>query len=507
MKDAQQIRMMLQAVVELEKYCAQTPDPEIPSIKAAVEKLRQQMTQFADGFIDFRNIIDHLPDEFYVTDNTGCTLYINEAYSKGTGIQADEVVGKRMDELEQYFSKPVVPMVIERKEIVNTLASVKTINRQVFLRGVPVFDSDGELEYVVANDHDSIYLTQLKEQFETLQAAKSKNDAEIQYLRQQQNGQRKICFKSRPMARIMELVEKIAPSDATVLITGESGTGKEVIADAIYERSSRVKQPFIKINCAAIPAQLLESELFGYEEGAFTGANKKGKIGLFELANHGTIFLDEIGDMSKDLQSKVLRTLQQQEIIRVGGKKAIKLDLRIIAATNKDLKKEVQEKRFREDLYYRLNVVPIEIPPLRERPDDIKPLAQHFLERFCRQYHKSVSLSSDVIKSLMSYPWPGNIRELENFMERLAVIHTNGKISKEEVLPMLNPHWNEIELEVQDMGTLKDTIHAVERNCILRALRKYGSKRKAAKVLGVSHSTLVLKCQQLGVNEMMTPEK
>lgn len=500
MKDSQQLQRILQDAAELAAHLEAIPGHS-PAL-AALQTLTGRLSRFSECFIDFRDIVDHLPDEFYVTDGAGRTLYINEAYSRETGIQPEDVVGKRMDELQQYFSEPVVPMVIEKKAVVHTVATVKTVNKKVFLTGVPVPDSDGSLKYVVVNDHDSSYISRLQKQFEALQAAKSKDDAEIQYLRQQQNGQRQICYQSKAMARIMELVEKIAPIDATVLITGESGTGKEVIADAIYQRSSRSDKPFIKINCAAIPAQLLESELFGYEEGAFTGANRKGKIGMFELANHGTIFLDEIGDMPLDLQSKLLRALQQQEIIRVGGKKAIKLDLRIIAATNKNIQNEVREKRFREDLYYRLNVVPVELPPLRDRPEDIRPLTPHFLDIFCKRYHKSVSLSADVIKCFLSYPWLGNIRELENFIERLVVISVGGSVTRQDVLPLLRVHPEKAP-GYQDMGTLKQTVQAVERDCILRTIQRCGSKRKAAKALGISHSTLVLKCQQLGINELL----
>ena len=505
-KDARQIQAISEKLSELAASCSELPPaPQTAALRDGLRGLEEAVSRFARGFIDFRDIVDHLPYEFYITDGEGRTLYINEAYSKGTGIQWKDVIGKRVDELEQLFTEPVVPLVIAQRKIVQTLATVKTVNKQVLLTGVPIFDAEENLKYVVANDHDSAYIRRLQEQFDTLQAAKSKDDAEIRYLRGLQNGQRELCFRSKAMGRIMELVEQIAPVNATVLITGESGTGKEVIADAIYQRSSRVNKPFIKINCAAIPPQLLESELFGYEEGAFTGANKKGKMGMLELANHGTIFLDEIGDMSMDLQSKMLRALQQQEIIRVGGKKAIKLDLRIIAATNKNLPEEVREKRFREDLYYRLNVVPIQLPALRERSEDIKPLTEHFLALFCKRYHKDISITADAVKCFLSYPWPGNIRELENFVERLVVIHTGKRVTRQDVLPLLNLPVQGDTPSYPEMDTLKHTVQAVERDCILRAIRNYGSKRKAAKALGISHSTLVLKCQQLGINELLDP--
>lgn len=240
------------------------------------------------------------------------------------------------------------------------------------------------------------------------------------------------------MAPIWSLIHHIAPTDATVLITGESGTGKEVLADEIFRNSNRKNERFVKLNCASIPAQLFESELFGYEKGAFSGANAKGKPGLFELANHGTLLLDEIGDMPLDLQVKLLRAIQTKEITRIGGIKPIHLDVRIIAATNCNLKAKVADGTFRQDLFYRLNVVPIKIPPLRERKDDIEALCDFFIRKFSEKYHSSFSLTELQLDYLRSYNWPGNIRELENIMEYLVICSSGvGAVNNEMITNLL----------------------------------------------------------------------
>ncbi len=241
----------------------------------------------------------------------------------------------------------------------------------------------------------------------------------------------KIIFSSPKMEEVVRMAIKVAPSDVTVLITGESGVGKELIAELIHERSERKDKPLIKINCAAIPDPLLESELFGYKKGAFTGAitDKRGK---FELADGGTIFLDEIGDMSLHLQAKILRTIQSKEIEPIGGTPK-KVDVRIIAATNKNLENEVREGRFREDLLYRLNVVPIHVPSLRERKEDIQPLVEHFLDLFNKKHGKNISISKEAMRIMENYSWPGNVRELENIIERLVIMSYDLVITPEDI--------------------------------------------------------------------------
>jgi len=303
------------------------------------------------------------------------------------------------------------------------------------------------------------------------------------------------------MQKVFEIVEKVADTDSTILILGESGTGKELIAKAIHYNSYRRERPFIPVNCAAIPSELLESELFGHEKGAFTNAIRT-RIGRFELANGGTVFLDEIGDMSPLLQSKLLRVLQERQFERIGGIKTIKTDIRVIAATHQDLKLAVQQKRFREDLYYRLNVIPMKVPPLRERKSDIPLLAHHFLDHFNRSKKKRIrGISDEAMERLMQYDWPGNVRELENTIERLVILVDHDVITPadlpEKFHPLPQPEPPKMP-EIPEEGISLDTaVNEFERNLILQALVKTGwVKNKAARLLNLNRTTLIEKIKR-----------
>ena len=309
----------------------------------------------------------------------------------------------------------------------------------------------------------------------------------------------KIIGKSPLLERVLQTVSRIASTHAPVLITGESGTGKEVITNQIYQASKRFGKPFLKVNCAAIPDTLMESELFGYEPGAFTGASKSGKTGIFELANGGTLMLDEIGEMSVQMQTKLLRVLQNHEITKIGGHKAIPVDVRIIAATNKNLLQCIEEHTFREDLYYRLNVVPIQLVPLRERKSDIEVLFYHFFEKYTKKYNKPIEIYSDALHLLENYNWPGNIRELENVTERLVVINQNNIIDKKTVALVLGIRDTNSYAHPEDEYNLKASTIALEKHIIEKALATFHTKRKAATALGIDHSTLVKKCQRYGI--------
>uniref|UniRef100_A0A7V4N534 Sigma-54-dependent Fis family transcriptional regulator n=1 Tax=Thermodesulfobacterium geofontis TaxID=1295609 RepID=A0A7V4N534_9BACT len=314
------------------------------------------------------------------------------------------------------------------------------------------------------------------------------------------------------MKRIYELAKKVAPSSSTILILGESGTGKEVLAKYIHFCSKR-KGPFVPINCAAIPEELLEAELFGYEKGAFTGAIKS-KPGKFELANQGTIFLDEIGDLSPKLQAKLLRVIQEKQVERLGGDKAIKIEVRIIAATNKDLEKEVKEGRFREDLFFRLNVIPLTLPPLRERKEDIPLLVKFFLKRLCeREGIEEKTITPSALEKLINYHWPGNIRELENLIERLVILSENNIIGVKDLsISSLDLKFPIREGLIEKKETwVKYTLpeiseEGIELNKLLREIEIYylkkaleiskGTKTKAAKLLGLNRTTFIEKLKK-----------
>ena len=324
-----------------------------------------------------------------------------------------------------------------------------------------------------------------------------------------------IIGKSSALQEVFRILAKVAPADSTVLVTGESGTGKELLVRALHRNSTRADKPFVPINCGAIPRELLESELFGHEKGAFTHAIRT-KIGRFELAHGGTVFLDEIGEMDLSLQVKILRVLQEREFERVGGAKTIKTDVRVVAATNRDLEEEVRRGAFREDLFYRLNVIPITLPPLRERGDDVLVLARHFLRNFCANRRASaLEMAEDVRDILARYSWPGNVRELENFMERMSILCEGDHIGLVDVpdkilretgveVPKRPPapvdagfRWPELrDLREQSLG-LKEFLDHVEERLLTEALGEVdGVKNKAAEVLGIKRTTLIEKLKK-----------
>ena len=320
-----------------------------------------------------------------------------------------------------------------------------------------------------------------------------------------QEGFNEIVGTSAALKTVLNEVKVVAPTDSTVLLLGETGTGKELIARAILNLSSRANRPFVKLNCAAIPSGLLESELFGHEKGAFTGAIAR-KIGRFELANGGTLFLDEVGDISLELQSKLLRVLQEQEFERLGSTRTIRADVRVVAATNRDLAQMVAEKKFREDLYFRLNVFPIQIPPLRDRVEDIPPLVRHYVDTYAQRTNKQIeTISEEAMAELCRYSWPGNVRELQNFIER-AVILTSGKV--------LWMQTSDLELYAPIASATPEALEDVEREHILQMLRQtgglVGGRHGAALRLGLKRTTLVSRMQKLGITpdrKRTSPEK
>ncbi len=319
----------------------------------------------------------------------------------------------------------------------------------------------------------------------------------------------KMIGYSDGMKKVFDTIEKVATSDSTVMIYGESGTGKELVARAIHFNSERSDASLVAVNCGAIPEELLESELFGHEKGAFTGAIRS-RIGRFELANGGTIFLDEIGDMSPALQVKVLRVLQEKQFERIGGVKTLQVDVRIIAATNQDLEKAIEEKRFREDLFYRINVIPVNIPPLRERKVDIPILANHFLRKFNKLKRRAVNeISAVAMECLLKYPWPGNVRELENLIEMLVVLKEDGTIDASDLPDKIAVSCAQIQsrndIEITDDGIdLNLLIDNFERDLLSRALEKAGgAKNKAAKLLNLNRTTFVEKLKRFKIGQQV----
>lgn len=458
--------------------------------------------ELLNHFIDFEEICDNLPDAIYIADKKGTTVYVNDSYQQMSGVNKKEVLGENVHQInreKKLYSNGVIPSVLKNKKHVETIGTMIRTQTPVYINGFPVFDENGDLKYAVACDRNTDQLEIVKDQLIRLKDSRQLQEDELQYLRTQQLKQSELIFKSPQMYQAVSAALAVAPTDATVLITGESGTGKELIANQIYQAGSRRDKAFLKVNCAAIPDTLMESELFGYEPGSFTGASRKGKTGIFELANHGTLMLDEIGEMPVPMQAKLLRVLQNHEVNRIGGSKPVPVDVRIIAATNRNLLQCVKENTFREDLYYRLNVIPIHLAPLRERREDIEVLADHFLKIFCKKYNKQIEMYSSAFHMLNEYDWPGNTRELENIIERVVVINNTGSIDDKLIARVLGITPGSTMAETEQASNLKAATAALERRMILQALEKYASKRKAAAALGIDHSTLIKKCQRYGI--------
>ena len=461
--------------------------------KINLEKIYTELTQLKDLERELNEIIEFSADSIYVTDGKGNALRVNEAFEKITGIKKEQVLGKNgMDlEKEKIFEPSVTPIVLKEKREVTIIQKINN-SRQAIVTGVPIFHENGEIFRIVLN-------------------AKSIGDSEIltkYFLRKQSYSTNKksplikeeeaLVFNSYRFRELIKMVHNIAPVDSTILMTGESGVGKSYLAKYIHNASLRSSKRFIEINCGAIPESLLESELFGYEGGAFTGANNKGKPGLIEMAEGGSLFLDEIGAMPLNLQVKLLQVIQNRQITRVGGTEPINVDIRIIAASNEDIKTLVKHSKFREDLYYRLNVIPIHIPPIRKRKDDIIPLANHFLKIYTHKYNKKISFSADAFEEMKTYSWPGNIREIENFIERVVVTSNGEEVQRKDIEDNFTEkdNLNHQPIIVNKIMPLKEAQSEVERILTIMAYTNCPNSYKMASMLGISQSGAHRKIQQ-----------
>lgn len=436
---------------------------------------------------ELESIFESSYDEIFVVDGQGIAIKVNSACERNYGLKATEIIGKSVFELEKMgiFTPSVTREVLAKKERITLVQETKA-GRHLLVTATPVFNQEGELIRVVCNSRDLTELLTLKEQIDEQEKLIKEYNHQLKEIKEKEAIYTEVIYESKEMHRVIQLIEKVATVDSTVLLLGESGVGKSLLAQKIHERSSRKNEKFITLNCGAIPENLLESELFGYEEGSFSGARKGGKPGILELADRGTLFLDEIGELPLNLQVKLLHVLQDKTFQRIGGTEDIVVDVRIIAATNKDLEQMVKEKRFREDLYYRLHVIPIEIPPLRKRRKDIYPLLQFYVDKLNKKYNKNHQLDSKTVSILLDYAWPGNIRELENIVERL-IVTADSPIIIPEQLPshLLKTEQNE---DVQDVS-LKQWLEEKEKELITRMYDKYGSSYKVAEVLQISQSS------------------
>jgi len=438
-------------------------------------------------------ILDFSPDGFVISDGDGIIIRDNKSSHEMLGIKEESLVGVSVDSLIKYGYKEesVTQKVLEKKVPISIIQHLKT-GRDIVHTGTPIFNESGNIYRVIANMRDLTELNFLREQLKAAQNLSVKYLNELEQFRKEQL-RSDLIFQSPIMEEKIETAIKVAKVNSTVLLLGESGVGKEQIAGIVHEASNRVQNPFIKFNCASIPANHIESELFGDEGGTFTDGNKEGRPGLFEIADQGTLFLDEIAELPFDMQSKLLRVLQEKEIYRVGGRKPIKLDVRIISATNKDLEQMVKDGQFRRDLFYRLNVISIWIPPLRERKADIPPMVYHFLGKYNQMYDKSKKLTPQLMERLIYCEWDGNIRELENTIERLVVL---SHLDLVDVDFLTKGAHNKSSFKEPTTLNLRDVLDETEKNLILRVYHECKSTRKAATILGVDQSTIVKKMKK-----------
>lgn len=471
---------------------------------ASAERLRKVLRALKS--IPLEPLLDELEEAVVAVDLDGIIFYVNPAYTKILGVPAGKILGKDMHIVENGAS--LLEVLHTGTPIVREKQLVQTVQRYVSVRMFPLM-REGRLAGAASVFRDTTEVNRLNLELErtTQVAAEYDRQLKAQAILKQGN----IIGESRSFVSGVAKASAIANSDATVLLRGESGVGKEVFARLIYRNSARKDKPFLAMNCAAIPESLIESELFGYEEGAFTGARRGGQMGKFQLAEGGTLFLDEIGDMPLPMQAKLLRVLQEGEIEKLGRQKPIKVDVRLIAATNQPLEDMIAEGRFRQDLFYRLNVVPIEIPPLREREHDVVLLAAFYLKKYNQKYGKQVRLSEAVYQMFLRYGWPGNVRELQNVVERCVVLCEQGTVLLEDLPDSLRqsacraappPALAEVPgpLPPEFPERLNEAVEACQRAVILSALGKSGKDRKrAAEILGLPLRTFYRKIKELEI--------
>ena len=453
---------------------------------------------------EFEAILESSYDGIHITNEKGITLYYNTACERIEGNKKDEVIGKDIRELVKsgIYEESLALKAVEKGE---PITMVQNINgNDVMVTATPII-LNGKITHVVANSRDITQLTILKKELDYTKQMNDRYHSELE-IQRLAHKDLDIIAEDPSTKSVIDLAIHVANVDSVVLIQGESGAGKGVFSKLIHDHSQRKDQPFVKIDLSAIPDTLLESELFGYEQGAFTGANEKGKIGLIEFANGGTLFLDEIGEMPIALQTRLLRVLQDRKVVRIGDTKERPVDVRIIAATNKNLETMVTEQNFREDLYYRLNVVPIRIPSLRERKLDIFPLIMKVLEKFNKKYHLEKRIDPDALDQLIAYDWPGNVRELENIIERLIVTVRENTIRPEDIPSKIKTNDIEKQLFLGNAYALpyKEIMDQFEKQLFLSILKDEKVVSKISARLKIDQSTVRRKLKNMALTSTST---
>lgn len=438
-----------------------------------------------------KEIITHSFDELFITDSKGNVLEVSPSCYELYGVTPDQLIGKNVSNLEEkgILNPSVSALVIKNQKPITLIQKTMT-GKKVLVSAYPIFQQ-GRLVRAVSFSRDITEFEKLKERNEQVADTLALYKREIEHIKRLES----VLYKNAKMAEIMNIASKVANLDITVLIEGETGVGKSRIAQMLHNQSTRVNEPFIEVNCGAIPESLFESELFGYEDGAFTGAKRGGKKGYFELAGSGTLFLDEIAEIPINLQVKLLSVLQNRKITRVGGTRVLDLNCRIICATNQNLRRLVEERKFREDLYYRIDVVRLTIPPLRERKDEIPSLIHELTEILNRKYNLNKHFSHDMIEWLCQKDWPGNVRELQNYIEKTMVT------ANEDIISLVSHDHQEV-----PNSSLETYMESIEKEYIERMYRKFPNSIALAKALNISQSTANRKIQKYIKNHVVKNE-
>lgn len=452
----------------------------------------------------FIDIFNALADGIYISDAQGTTIWLNNASENLCGLPKSQLIGQNVADLEALgiFNPSVTRLVMESGKTTTTIQLVN--NKGKFLvTGHIIPDESGNPDLIVSHSRDITEAARASSQLEETSALLKRYSEEIQLMKREanQNLSRTVIGNSRAYLALLDLIKKAAVADTTALITGETGVGKSYFAEQIHQLSERCDAPFIHVNCSAIPETLLESELFGYQKGAFTGANHSGKLGLVKMADKGTLFLDEISDLPYHLQSKLLLLLQNKTFMPIGGTKTYTADIRIIAATNANLLDLVRQGKFRHDLYYRLNILPINVPALRERKEDIFPLLHHNLKKFNAKHNQKRRFSAEVLDRLHHYEWPGNVRELENLVERIVITSKLDEILITD-LPEELRNMGENEDHLLTIGghlSLNERLEKIELEIITHALKQHKTTRKTAAALGITQSLLMRRIKKYGI--------
>lgn len=478
----------------------------------AVEASAWELPNIKDMHLQFQTLLDHSYYGIYIIDGQGIVLKVNKVAADLIGMNRDEMIGMDIRKLAEdgIVDQALTPHVLSSKKPLTRPLYVIKSNKYIMASGVPIFDDKGEILFVVVIEHDMTIVKELRDQLEEARQVADTIKSELSDRNLLELKKSEIIAGAPAMKQVLTVLLKLAKMDASnILITGESGTGKGFLAKFVHQNGNRMEKPFISINCAALPDMLLEAELFGYEKGAFTGASDSGKAGLFELANQGTIFLDEIGDLPFSVQAKLLKCLDDGEIRRLGGTKAIHVNCIVIAATNHNLEELVEQKKFRQDLYFRLNIFPVHIPPLRERREDILEISNFYLKKYNDLYKQKKRFSERCIEELQHYDFPGNVRELKNMIKNAVVIREKNVL--ERILPASkipvkiqrnHPESSPLteENDVSSSRGLNDVLMAFEKKQLEKALSKVDSTRDLAEYLDISQSTVVRKLKRHGLS-------